>query len=369
MSNPLWREARPNSPYGGEPGARPRGRDSRIPGNPPTRGDDSFLDAPTRHLPTPADAPQPGRMPREGVLRRTGRPPGGARGPQRRPRRSQVPQGYAEARSGGLRLGGSLSGGLGVAIVAASTALGASATMLTGKEPGSILGVFVIIGTLAAAVAVRPQAGRVILPVPALAYLVAAMVTGVIYDHSADVSKTALAINAAQWIANGFFAMLLATVLAVALVTVRWIFWRRSRPVAPAAAWPAGPANRDGTQPVVDGYRTQPVADGYRTQPVADGYRTQPVMDGYRTQPVYDDYWGQASYPNPYGPTGPGRGEPGPGPAAPAAPGAQGAQGRQEPRPTGQRPGQPWPPRPDPREGQGQGRPPGSGPYNFSSGA
>ena len=356
MSNPLWREARPNSPYGGEPGARPRGRDSRIPGNPPTRGDDSWVDAPTRHLPTPADAPQPGRMPREGVLRRTGRPPGGAQGPQRRPRGSQVPQGYTEARSGGLRLGGSLSGGLGVAIVAASTALGASATMLTGKEPGSILGVFVIIGTLGAAVAVRPQAGRVILPVPTLAYLVAAMVTGVIYDHSADVSKTALAVNAAQWIANGFFAMLLATVLAVALVTVRWIFWRRSRPVAPAAAWPTGPATRDGTQPVVD---------GYRTQPVMDGYRTQPVMDGYGTQPVYDDYWGgQASYPNPYGPTGPARVEPGPGPAAPAAPGPQ---GRQEPRPTGQRPGQPWPPRPDPREGQG--RPPGSGPYNFSSGA
>ncbi len=142
--------------------------------------------------------------------------------------------------------------------MAASTALGASATMLTGKEPGSILGVFVIIGTLAAAVAVRPQAGRVILPVPALSYLVAAMVTGVIYDHSADVSKTALAINAAQWIANGFFAMLLATVLAVALVTVRWIFWRRSRPAAPAPRL-AGDRESGPEQPVVDDYRTQPV--------------------------------------------------------------------------------------------------------------
>src|SRR5579862_8498711 len=303
MSNPQWREARPNSPYGGEPGARPRGRDSRIPGNPPTRGDDSFLDAPTRHLPTPADAPQPSRMPREGVLRRTGRPPGGAQGPQRRPRGSQVPQGYTEARSGGLRLGGSLSGGLGVAIVAASTALGASATMLTGKEPGSILGVFVIIGTLAAAVAVRPQAGRVILPVPALAYLVAAMVTGVIYDHSADVSKAALAVNAAQWIANGFFAMLLATLLAVALVTVRWIFWRRTRPAVAAPAWPAGPpANQYRTQPVVADYRPQPGVEGYWTQPVVDDHRTQPVVDDYRAQPAVDDYRGQAGYPNPYGP-------------------------------------------------------------------
>jgi hypothetical protein len=317
MSNPLWREARPNSPYGGEPGVRPRGRDSRIPGNDPTRGGDSWADAPTGRLPAPPGATQPGPPPREDRLRRTGRPPGGAQGLQRGGRGSQVPQGYTQGGSGGLRLGGSLSGGLGVAIVAASTALGASATMLTGKEPGSILGVFVIIGTLAATVAVRPQSGRVILPVPALSYLVAAMVTGVIYDHSADVSKTALAINAAQWIANGFFAMLLATVLAVAVVTVRWILWRRS-PVAPAA-WP--PANQD------------------RTQPFVDDYRTQPVMDDYRTQPVYDDYWSQGGYPSPHGPGGPGS--------------------------AGQRPGQPWPPRPDPR----QGRPPGPGPYNFSSGA
>src|SRR5579863_8257879 len=345
MSNPLWREARPNSPYGGEPGARPRGRDSRIPGNPPTRGDDSFLDAPTRHLPTPADGPQPGRMPREGGLRRTGRPPGVAQGPQRRPRGSQVPQGYTEAWSGGLRLGGSLSGGLGVAIVAASTALGASATMLTGKEPGSILGIFVIIGTLAATVAVRPQAGRILLPVPALAYLVAAMVTGVIYDHSADVSKTALAVDAAQWIANGFVAMLIATLLAAAVVTVRWIFWRRSRPAVAAPAWPAGPTAQQDRRP-----------------PAGDDYWTQPVMDPYRTQPVMGDYRGQPGYPSTYGPGGTSRGEPGPGPAAPTAPGAQ---GRQDTRPGAQRPGQPWPPRTDPR----QPGPPRSGPYNFSSGA
>jgi uncharacterized protein DUF6542 len=345
MSNPLWREARPNSPYGGEPGARPRGRDSRIPGNTPTRGEDPWAGAPTRRLPAPTDGPQPGRMPREGGLRRTGRSPGGAREPQRAARE---PLGAARVGWGSLRLGGSLSGGLGVAIVAASTALGASATMLTGKEPGSILGVFVIIGTLAAAVAVRPEAGRVILPVPALAYLVAAMVTGVIYDHSADVSKTALAINAAQWIASGFVAMLLATVLAVAVVTARWILWRRSSPFAPAA-WPGmPPANQD---------LMQPGADGYWTQPVMDDHRTQPVVDDYGTQPVYDEYYGQAGYPNPYGASIPGgRGEQAP---PPPAPGGQG------PRATGPRPGQQRPPRPEPR----QGRPSASGPYNFSSGA
>ena len=332
MSNPQWREARPNSPYGAEPGARPRGRDARIPSHPPTRGDDLWADAPTGRLP----------------------PPGGAPGPQREPRGNRVPQGFTAGAPGGLRLGGSLSGGLGVAIVAASTALGASATMLTGKEPGSILGIFVIIGTLAATVAVRPQAGRILLPVPALAYLVAAMVTGVIYDHSADVSKTALAVDAAQWIANGFVAMLIATLLAAVVVTVRWIFWRRSRPAVAAPAWPAGPTAQQDRRP--------PAGDDYWTQPVMDPYRTLPVVDDYRTQPVMDDFRGQPGYPSPYGPGGPGRGEPGPGPTAPTAPGAQ---GRQDTRPGAQRPGQPWPPRTDPR----QPRPPRSGPYNFSSGA
>ncbi len=208
---------------------------------------------------------------------------------------------------GGMRLGGSLSGGLGVAIVAASTALGASATMLIGREPGSILGVFVLVGTVAAGLAVRPGSGRVIIPVPALSYLIAAMVTGVIYDHSADASKTALAIDAAQWIANGFFAMALATILAVVLVIGRWILWRRQQPVsrAPGRSSSAGPlADQDG-----------------------------------RTANL-DDYWSPA----PYG-------------SAPSR-----AQG---PRGGTLRPDQQWPPRADPRQARSQG----PDPYNFSSGA
>jgi Domain of unknown function (DUF6542) len=330
MSNPLWRETRQNSPYGGKPGARPRDRNARVPdddspvtardprwpdqgrgtgeaasrypdgngwvpGNPPTRGGDPWADAPTRRLPEQSGATHPSRVPGDAGAERGMRGRGRAAGARRsgEPRGSR---GFAgDGGPAGPRLGGTLSGGLGVAIVAASTALGASATMLTGKEPGSILGVFVIVGTVAAAVAVRPQAGRIVIPVPALAYLIAAMVTGVIYDHSADVSKTALAINAAQWIADGFFAMAVATLLAVVLVTGRWILWRRQ--------WPGTPA----------------------------------------PQPGLDDYWRPAPY----------------GDAPPASPGGQG------PWAGGQRPDQPWPPRPDPRPG----RPPGPGPYNFSSGA
>ena len=148
---------------------------------------------------------------------------------------------------------GSLQGGLGVCLIVGSTAIGAIATMAMGSAPGFLLGVFVIIGTVVAALAVRPRAGRVILPVPVLSYLVAALVSGVIYNRSADSSRAALAIGAAQWVASGFFAMAIATLLAVAIITLRWYLWRRGRRAARDPGWPGAgpttfPAGRSGSR-------------------------------------------------------------------------------------------------------------------------
>jgi hypothetical protein len=148
---------------------------------------------------------------------------------------------------------GTWQGGLGVCIVAASAAAGAIATILTRREPGFLLELLVVAGTVAAALAVRPRAGRMILPVPALAYLVAALLSGVIFDRAADSSRTELALAATQWIANGFFAMAFATALALVIVSVRWYLWHRAhrdktaaRDRAPAAS--PGPA-RTGSRP------------------------------------------------------------------------------------------------------------------------
>ena len=141
---------------------------------------------------------------------------------------------------------GTLQGGLGVCIIVASAAIGAIVTMVTRSVPGTLLGLFVVAGTVAAALAVRPRAGRMILPVPALSYLVAALISGVVSDRAAASSRTALAIAAAQWIADGFFTMALATILAAAIITVRWFLWRRSRPArrVPARPVPAAGATR-----------------------------------------------------------------------------------------------------------------------------
>jgi hypothetical protein len=125
--------------------------------------------------------------------------------------------------------------------VVASAAVGAIVTMVTRSVPGFLLGFFVVAGTVTASLAVRPRAGRMIFPVPVLSYLVAALLSGIVFDRSADSSKTALAIGAAQWIADGFFAMALATALAVVITVTRWFLWRRGRPTTGDPGWPVPP--------------------------------------------------------------------------------------------------------------------------------
>ena len=186
--------------------------------------------------------------------------------------------------------------------------------MATGRAPGFMLGVFVVIGTVVAALAVRPRAGRLIFPVPVLAYLVAALTSGIIYNRSDDSSKTAVAIGAAQWIASGFTAMAFATVAAIVLITVRWYFWRRRRKAGPARRGPVGGPGR----------RPQP-------DPAA------------AADPRYAAEFPGSGYPVDYRDQG-------------RRPDGAGAGNWNDERPPGSAPGYRRPR-------------PGSGPYNFSSGA
>jgi hypothetical protein len=114
-------------------------------------------------------------------------------------------------------------------------------------QPGLALGLFVLAGTVAAALTVEPRAGRLIFPVPALSYLIAALVSGVAYNRSSDSAQ--LAVGATQWIANGFFVMVLATLLAIALTTVRWILWRRHGRSPLAADWTTPASGVSGPRP------------------------------------------------------------------------------------------------------------------------
>ena len=162
---------------------------------------------------------------------------------------------------------GSLNGGLAICVITGSAAIGTGATIVTQAVPGTVLGLAVLAGTVAAALTVQPRTGRLIFPVPALSYVIGALASGVVYDRSSN--KTELAVGAAQWIANGFFVMVLATLLAIALTTVRWLMWRRDQhgPVPPPdyGGWtdprPPGPPR---TQP---GQQWPPAAPGWDQRP------------------------------------------------------------------------------------------------------
>jgi hypothetical protein len=126
---------------------------------------------------------------------------------------------------------GWLPGRLGVNIVIATAALGLLVTVVAGSEPGAVLGVFLIAGTLIAGLAVRADRVHMIIPVPALAYLVAGLIAGYAHDRAVDTSRSALAASALQWIASGFLAITAATLIAIALTTAR-----RLRARGPASA-------------------------------------------------------------------------------------------------------------------------------------
>jgi hypothetical protein len=117
---------------------------------------------------------------------------------------------------------GSRDGKFGVFVVIGSCALGAVGTVVTGREPGLLLGAFLIAGTLAGVSVVRPLASYLIIPVPAPAYLAAALAAGVLHGGLATMSHTGLAVSALQWTAGGFVPMALATVLAIIVAAARW---------------------------------------------------------------------------------------------------------------------------------------------------
>ena len=278
-----------------------------------------------------------------------------ARGPAG-PRDSRGRRNSSRSRGGGrVRRWGTLQGGLGVCIIVASAAIGAIVTMVTRNAPGSLLGFCVVVGTVVAALAIRPRTGRMIFPVPVLSYLVAALLSGVVFDRSADSSKTVLAIGAAQWIANGFRAMVLATALAVVITTARWFFRRRRRPTTRDPRRPVPAAGPAKTGPTWAGpVQTGPAQMGpAQTGPAQTGPGQAGTGRDGAARPLHGHWETSAESGYPAGFAGPGSLRETREAGRPGTLGGPGVWGDPGPRGTG--------PRPGPR--------PGAEPYNFSSGA
>jgi hypothetical protein len=345
MSDPRWHDADPPSrrpPYGDgapdrRPGMRrPSGKAPR-PDAPRTRDTDPRTRdkwvgdgdprANTRRMQVPPE-PRGRREPRA-----AGPPPNGGTMRGRDPRRR-----------GALGRWGTLSGGLGIGIVAGSAALGALITIVLRREPGALLGVFLILGTLIGGLAVRTASARLIIPAPTLCYVVAASVAGAINDRASDTSRIGLLLHSGTWIASGFYAMTIATVLAIVVSGVRLYLDYRTRPRRPGRPGRPNGSRRPGQRRDANGlWRSRPGED-------LDG-TTRPVSPPSPAGPV-----------SPPSPTGPRRPPLGSGPyAAPSGPSPQG------PSPQGPSPQGPSPY--SPPRGTRQYRPPQGDRYNFSGGA
>ena len=123
---------------------------------------------------------------------------------------------------------GRLPGWVGVLILVAAATLGATWTVASDRDPGRALGAFVLAGTLAAATSVRAQSAYSMIPVPTLVYAAADVIAGSIHDRAVDATRTALAVSAVQWIADGFMAMIAATALAVLITLARLLLRLRT---------------------------------------------------------------------------------------------------------------------------------------------
>jgi hypothetical protein len=126
------------------------------------------------------------------------------------------------------RAWGSRPARLGPVTVIFGALAGGILTVLADSEPGWLLGLFVVVATAAGASAVRRTAAYLVIPVPALAYFLVAVIAGIIHDRNVDTTRAILFVNAVQWIASGFFWMFLSTVVAIAITIGRWLMTGRA---------------------------------------------------------------------------------------------------------------------------------------------
>jgi hypothetical protein len=157
-----------------------------------------------------------------------------------------------------LRWLGTMSTLTAALVLAGATVIGVLLTLMAGMEPGNMLGFFVILGSLIAVLAVRRGAVYLFFPVPALAFFMAALVTGIVHDREMAKSTAGLGAVFAQWVAAIFWPAVVATGLVLVVGTVRWLL--HSPLVRGQSRPPAGRQQGPGNARTSQGFRP-PAAD------------------------------------------------------------------------------------------------------------
>ena len=152
-------------------------------------------------------------------------------------------------------------------VLVAGTLLGVILTLIAGQEPGGLLGFFIIMGTIAAALGIRRGKVYLLFPAPALAFFVAAIVTGKVHDATLGSSTAGLGAGFTQWVAGIFFPAVVATIAVLLVGGGRWLLGRQlvigqsPLPAGRPAPGKARPAPRD-RRPGVDSWADDGPFDG-----------------------------------------------------------------------------------------------------------
>jgi hypothetical protein len=112
-------------------------------------------------------------------------------------------------------------------LLAVGTAVGIVVTLVAGQEPGGLLGFFIIVGAIAATLCIRRGKVYLLFPAPALAFFVAAVVTGKVHDAKLGSSTAGLGAGFTQWVAGIFFPAVVATIIVLLVGGGRWLLGRQ----------------------------------------------------------------------------------------------------------------------------------------------
>jgi hypothetical protein len=296
-----------------------------------------------------------------------------------------IPAGAPAKGIGGLQPGGLLgmAGRLrtrtAMLVVAASALIGILLSLAAGKDPGLLLGFFIIVGSIVAVLGIRRDSVYLVFPIPALTLFVSAIVVGKVHDAKLSSSTAGLGAAFLQWIASIFDPAVAATVLVALIGGGRWLLGRQlitgqsqlvgSR-TATGSARPGRPGSDSwaGDSPFEDAprsSRTGPAPrQGSRPQPQFDGVPNEkrPPRPPRDQRPAPDqrdgrDQWGEPGHPSdrerslppgnsrpPQPPGRPAQPRDGTGPRPPQPGPSWTPSNPRPPAPNGQRPRRPQPP-------------------------
>jgi hypothetical protein len=153
-------------------------------------------------------------------------------------------------------------------VLAAFAVLGVIFSLILGQEPGAVLGFFIIVGTIIAAICIKHGRVYMLFPAPALAFFIAAILAGKVHDAKLGSSTAGLGAGFTQWVAGIFFPAVVATILVLLIGGGRWLLGRQlvttgQGPLSPARVTPRPARPAPGSRrPAVDEWaEDEPFAD------------------------------------------------------------------------------------------------------------